>query len=96
MNQKRFLTSAILFAVSFAAVCCIGRYSLSLNDIVGILAGREPDIIKASVFLNIRLPRIIFAAINGAALSISGYVYQDLFAILWLRPMCWVSAEEPV
>lgn len=34
---------------------------------------------KASVFLKIRLPRTVFAGITGAALSISGLVYQELF-----------------
>lgn len=60
--------------------CCVGRYPLSLTDIWSLCIGvMEEDAMKTSVFLKIRLPRTVFAGITGAALSISGLVYQELF-----------------
>lgn len=59
--------------------CCVGRYPLRLTDIWSLCTGGMEDAMKASVFLKIRLPRTVFAGITGAALSISGLVYQELF-----------------
>lgn len=79
-NRKvKFTAFIFLFVLSFAAVLCIGRFPLTVNDIRNIITGAETDGIKKSVFLSVRLPRAVFAAVNGAALAVSGYTYQELF-----------------
>ncbi len=71
--------TSLLAIISFLAVCCIGRFPLTLGDLAGILTGTLTDEIKRNVLFNIRLPRALFTAVNGAALAVSGYVYQELF-----------------
>ena len=72
------IPSLILAAVCFIAVCS-GRYPITVGDIADIVTGTA-DEMTANVFLRIRLPRVIFAVVAGAALSVSGLVYQELFA----------------
>lgn len=79
MEHKKFLAVTGLFVITFAVCCCIGRYSLSPGDIIKIIFLEETDSVNTGIFFNIRLPRIIFAAVNGAAMAVSGYVYQELF-----------------
>lgn len=66
----------------------LGRYPISLRDLAG-LAGqklldgpvvdeRQEQIIK-NVLFDIRLPRIASAMLIGAALSVSGAVFQSMF-----------------
>lgn len=50
----------------------VGRYSLNLRAIFSEGLDRQ-------VFLSLRLPRTLFAALAGAALSLSGSVYQTVF-----------------
>ena len=60
-----------------------GRYAVSLVDIWNIAIGNYDDNLlafeKYTVFINLRLPRIIFAVCVGCALSVSGAVLQSLF-----------------
>lgn len=75
----------ILFFVSLV----VGRFSVSISDIFGILGYRffsriipinqtwEP--ISQNVILHLRLPRIFAAILIGAALSTAGATYQGLF-----------------
>ena len=41
--------------------------------------GSDLDVFKRSVFLELRLPRVLFAAVAGGALALSGAVMQALF-----------------
>ena len=41
--------------------------------------GSDLDAFKRSVFLELRLPRVLFAAVAGGALALSGAVMQALF-----------------
>ncbi len=63
----------------------IGSVSISFNDtfqvIVGAIIQRIPEDVPnqiVSIILNIRLPRVLTAALVGAALSISGAAMQGL------------------
>jgi iron complex transport system permease protein len=63
----------------------LGRYPISLGEIIDVLAakltGREPHVSAAveSVILNVRGPRVLAAALVGAALAIAGTAFQGLF-----------------
>jgi iron complex transport system permease protein len=63
----------------------VGRYPVSLADVVHVvaakLAGRAADVPGAveSVIWQVRGPRVIAAALVGAALAVAGTAFQGLF-----------------
>jgi iron complex transport system permease protein len=63
----------------------IGPYDLTMSDAIASILqtfgiGDGPSVAKSStVLLVIRLPRILLAALVGAALAVSGAAYQGLF-----------------
>lgn len=79
---------AIAIAVLIAGLLLaftVGRYPVSLGDLVSVLlakiAGHRPDVSLAveSVILQVRGPRVLAAALVGAALAVSGTAFQGLF-----------------
>jgi iron complex transport system permease protein len=72
----------VLVIVLLASIA-LGAVSISLNDmqlaVINWAKGREPGSIYESVFLQIRLPRVLLCAITGAILSVSGVLMQGLF-----------------
>jgi len=75
------LAAATLIAAIVAAG--IGPYRIAPTEvarmIVGRLAGTVDDGEAATVLFAVRLPRILGAALTGAALSAAGAAYQNLF-----------------
>ena len=81
-----FLTVALV-ATSVVALC-IGRYSIDPREAFGAVvsylgklisgSGEKPTAMENVVFV-LRIPRIIGAIVIGAALSLSGAVYQSVF-----------------
>ena len=78
--NKRFWAALVLWAGMLVLSACLGRYSLSLTDIGGILLGNSPSETAASVFWSIRLPRVVLTAVSGGALAVSGMVFQTVFS----------------
>ena len=66
--------------VGFACLS-VGRISISPKEVWGALAG-DPNIptMTAMTIWNLRLPRILLAALAGAGLSVAGCAFQSLFA----------------
>ncbi|MFE3837398.1 FecCD family ABC transporter permease [Pseudogemmobacter sonorensis] len=80
MNERArlaALTSGLLVALLAGAM--IGPYPLSVAQILAVLAGEASDPQAATVFFNIRLPRVLAAALVGAALAAAGAAYQTVF-----------------
>jgi iron complex transport system permease protein len=72
------LIVVLIVSVLFSA--CLGRYPLSVSDLLTYLfTGRSVDGSLPTVLLNVRLPRIIGALIIGGVLAIAGTAYQGLF-----------------
>jgi iron complex transport system permease protein len=81
-----FLTVAL--AATSVVALCIGRYSIDPTEAFGAVAsylqkvisgsGEKPTAMENVVFV-LRIPRIIGAIVIGAALSLSGAVYQSVF-----------------
>lgn len=74
---------AVLFALSLVAMN-LGRYSMNPRDALRALgeaiSGNPPvDDAMHDVLFVIRIPRILAAMLVGAALSLSGAVYQGVF-----------------
>ncbi len=88
-----FIGLGVLFAAVFFASFLLGRYSVSPFTALKILGSEllrclsfgafSPDGgwtgAEYSVVINIRLPRIVIAALVGAALSTAGASYQGIF-----------------
>lgn len=88
MKQRRFTIAItvlfILLAVLLLLALCAGRYSMNPVDVLRVIVEKcrgvplsDPSM-ENVVFL-IRLPRILAAMLVGAALSLSGAVYQGVF-----------------
>lgn len=64
---------------------CLGRYFVKFGDVIQILLSRVIDMeptwetVEQSVVMNLRLPRILGAALVGSALALSGATYQGIF-----------------
>lgn len=73
---------AALLAASLVVAAGIGPYPIAPADVISALATAPfgiPNDAAATVLFHIRLPRIIAAALVGAALSAAGAAYQSLF-----------------
>lgn len=73
-----------LLVVLLVGSLTIGTYDVSPSDIVRIAGGwltgaNQAQDSSAIVLLVVRLPRIVLAALAGAALAVSGAAYQGLF-----------------
>ncbi|HOE56676.1 MAG TPA: iron ABC transporter permease [Bacillota bacterium] len=66
------LLAALLLAVGTGAV------KISAPEIIGILA-KGDDSVNASIIIDIRLPRVLLAAVAGAGLAAVGGVMQAIF-----------------
>ena len=64
-----------LVLIAFA----VGRYPVSVGQILSLLSGNSVDASVRSVVLEIRAPRILAALLVGAALAAAGSVYQGMF-----------------
>ena len=85
MSNKVFfaILTIVLIICAFVSLT-LGRYSLTaseiFNSLYSLITGSNAQNEQANaVITRIRLPRIAFAVLVGAALSASGAVYQGLF-----------------
>jgi hmuU protein len=83
-NKVFFAILTIVLIVCTFASLALGRYSLTaseiFNSLYSLITGSSAQNEQANaVITQIRLPRIAFAVLVGAALSASGAVYQGLF-----------------
>lgn len=88
-----FAALFLLFAAVFLLSFFLGRYDVSAAKTLAILADAALDALsfgqlgiepfwtatESTAILNIRLPRILGAALVGAALSLAGVSYQGMF-----------------
>lgn len=85
--RKRRLRYEGVFALLIIAVCVItilniniGSVPISVKEIARIIFLREGDPTQMKIVWNIRLPRIITAAVLGGGLSLSGFLLQTFFS----------------
>lgn len=83
-RRKRYLTSFALLTTAllllFIQNINSGSVSLSPKEIFQILTGELADSSGYAIVWDIRLPRILAAAILGGALSVSGFLLQTFFS----------------
>ncbi|QEM68964.1 iron ABC transporter permease [Geobacter sp. FeAm09] len=88
MKSLKLLVFALILVLVMLVSLALGKYPLQLTEIVNFLAYRffgwgtfdaERLQLLHNLIIEIRLPRIINAALIGAALSVSGAAYQAIF-----------------
>ncbi|WP_371410778.1 FecCD family ABC transporter permease [Vibrio penaeicida] len=79
------LLHIVVALILFTFVCAIstysmtlGKFNISLVQVVDAILGMGEGGIKERVILNIRLPKVLTAIFVGAALGISGAVFQSV------------------
>ncbi|SEH88893.1 FecCD family ABC transporter permease [Paracoccus alkenifer] len=79
--DERALNTALVGALLAVLIlgAAIGPFALSPARIAAVLTGDRSDSQAVTVLLNIRLPRVLAAAIVGAALAAAGAAYQTTF-----------------
>lgn len=83
-DHGRYCGAFVLLIVLLACMVIwniyAGSVSMSVGEILRILFGPASDGTEYGIVWNIRLPRILAAAILGGALSLSGFLLQTFFA----------------
>ncbi|MGH8046769.1 MAG: FecCD family ABC transporter permease [Chthoniobacterales bacterium] len=81
LSRLRFAALVVLLIAAGIAAVCIGPMHVPLSDIAAIASGNgaEVDTATRTVIEQIRLPRVVLAALIGAALSVAGASMQGLF-----------------
>ncbi len=81
-----YLTLALLLAAALVLSAAVGAFTFSparmasdLAQGVGWIPLRAEDALDRGVFLQLRLPRVLLAALTGAVLGVSGTLMQGLF-----------------
>ena len=85
MRQKRSVRYAIGYGILAILLCVLliwnlnaGSVKLSVEEILDILAGHNTE--NTAIIREIRLPRLLAAAMLGGSLSVSGFLLQTFFA----------------
>jgi len=78
-TSKKLALSYLVLLLCFLLSLLLGRYPLSVSDILNILLGKDSGSMSANVFYNIRLLRSAEVLLAGMALSLAGYLYQSAF-----------------
>lgn len=75
-----FIAVLILVGAAFVLSVCVGKYPISLADILRLIGGTGSvsDMTK-KVFFTLRLPRSVMALLAGFGLGLAGSVFQILF-----------------
>lgn len=71
-----FLIALLILSLVFAALT--GAVKISMSEIITILT-KGDDTVNASILMDIRLPRVLLAAVLGAGLAAAGGVMQSIF-----------------
>ncbi|MBS5150393.1 MAG: iron ABC transporter permease [Butyricicoccus pullicaecorum] len=83
--RRRLLLLLVIFFCCFLASFAVGLYGVPVSEVIRIFFSKLIEI-KPSwdsamevVVINVRFPRILAAGMIGAALAVSGSVYQGMF-----------------
>lgn len=79
-TKRRFVLLALFFPLCLAIAAGAGAVKISPTDLAALLGGSSavPESLRA-IFWEIRLPRVLLAALVGIALALAGTGVQGLF-----------------
>ena len=84
-RSGRILGLLVFFILCFFASFFLGRYPITPKELIEVVASRILPIEKTwtsaveHVIFQVRLPRVLLAALIGAGLSCAGAAYQGIF-----------------
>ena len=78
--RKIFRVILIVWMTVLVLSVCIGRYPITLSDMLNIFMGKPQSDTVSAVFWGIRLPRVLAVAFGGGALALAGAVFQTVFS----------------
>ena len=76
------LVMIILFALLIAALflnLAVGSVKMSLSEIWELIKSGRNASTESLILFNIRIPRMLLAAVLGGALAVSGFLLQSFF-----------------
>lgn len=77
-NRMITVSAALLLLLAAALLCvCVGSVNIPIADVIGVITG-EVGGASRSILLNVRLPRVLCAALSGAGLAVCGCAMQGL------------------
>ena len=83
-RRLRYETVFVLLIIAFCVITVlninIGSVPISVKEIARIIFLKQGDPTQMKIVWNIRLPRIITAAVLGGGLSLSGFLLQTFFS----------------
>ena len=71
-----------------------GTVDISAAEIVRIIFAGQTEETKYQIIWQIRLPRILMAAILGGALSLSGFLLQVFFLLVFFQKLLKMHIHE--
>ena len=74
-----FASLAVLLVALGTLNLCIGSLNVPVADLLAILGAQDTESTNYQVIWNIRLPRLIAAALLGGALALAGFLLQTFF-----------------
>ncbi len=78
LRYATVISSSILVMLAVISLL-IGRYNIKPMEIINTIFSGKTDSLEFNLLWNIRFPRIILVLISGAALALSGMVFQSIF-----------------
>jgi len=85
-NRLAFTLAAILLGFTVIIAVSTGRYPIALSTLgrlfLSLIGLQDQRVLLAEpslVLWSVRMPRILMAIMTGAALSVSGVIFQGLF-----------------
>lgn len=75
----KYLVIILTIFITTILSLSIGRYELSIDELIAVFSGEAISDIHSAVVYNIRLPRVIAAFFVGASLAVAGTAFQSLF-----------------
>lgn len=78
-NLRYYFVAAIIMVAAFVISIGVGKYPITIKEIIYILINKEVDPMAKTVFYTLRISRTIMAALAGIGLAVSGSVYQTVF-----------------
>ena len=76
-SARRYLILLLLLGLAGMLAVRVGAVGLSLSDIIAALRGHADNATR-TIVVGLRIPRVVLAALCGAALAVSGATYQAL------------------
>ena len=81
-NKRKIIgiivASGVLIVLALLSLS-LGRVSIAIEDILNLVIGNPVSATTQHVITQLRLPRLLGAIVVGAALAVSGSIYQSIF-----------------